>query len=108
MFTLMEKTRTGDAIFIDLQNIDFYFLVKVLNDEPGGVSLSYGYRNIEWNDEENLESRLPPNIHEAAKEFCQEAFAYARIDNPEFIAKLNAAGLYLDSHTDENTSSIRP
>lgn len=110
MFTLMEKTRTGDAIFIDWQNIDFYFLVKIVKDEENiSLSLSYGYKNIEWTPEEMLENKLPPHIHEKAKTFCQEANAYAKIDNPEFIAALKAEGLYFDSlHENDNASAFRP
>ncbi|RUR08620.1 hypothetical protein [Legionella sp. km772] len=111
LFTLMEKTRSGDAIFIDLQgNTNFYFLVKIIKEEEDiSVSLSYGYKNIEWASEEMLENSLPLNIQEEAKRFGQQVIAYANLEHAEFMAELKEAGLYSDPlHEEDNSSAFRP
>ena len=110
MFTLMEKTRAGDAIFIDWQRNNFYFLIKIIkNEQDISFSLSYGYKNTEWTFGETIENILSPNVHEEAKTFCREANSYANKDNPVFIAELKEAGLYSDPlHEDDNTSAFRP
>jgi hypothetical protein len=91
----MEKTRTGEGIFMDFQkNKDFYFLLTVVEDNKDmPFRLSYGYKDKEWTLD-TLENILPPDLHDEARSFCQAAISHVNKDDPEFIAEITEAGLY--------------
>ena len=88
MFKYMGTSRDGEAIFLDFQKNDFNFLLKIEDDNKNkALSISYWYRDTEWNLE-TVETIVPQNKCADAKYFFHEVTSYATFQNPAFMLEI--------------------